>query len=122
MLHRLKSNKRTEQELADEIGLLLSDLKKVAADDILQVYLFGSASSGASAMHQYSDIDLCVIVRDEVDLKIFRRKVPVSQRIPVDWIIVHEAEFSEKSGTNSGVFSVIAREGRLLWGWGVTAG
>ena len=122
MLYRLKSNESTEQELAEEISFLISALKKIAPDDICQVYIFGSASLGVSAMHQYSDIDLCLIVRNDLDLKIFRRKVPVSRKIPVDWIIIHEAEFTEKSRASSGVYAVIAREGKSLWKAGATAG
>jgi predicted nucleotidyltransferase len=122
MLYRLKSNESSEQDLVDEIGFLINELKNMALDEIRQVYIFGSASLGVSAMHQYSDIDLCIIVGDKFDLKKFRRKVPVSRKIPVDWIIVHETEFAEKSRANSGIYAVIAREGKSLWKAGATPG
>jgi len=101
--------------LAAEINDLLDRLIPVARHDIKRIYLFGSAAKGISAMHQYSDIDLCVVLRDSVDIKNFRRKIPVSRNIPVDWIIVNEREFQEKSRGVVGTYSQVVNEGKVLF-------
>lgn len=115
MFHKLKSSTITPEALAAELNYVLTNLKLSAGEDLYRIYLFGSAAKGISAMHQYSDIDLCVVLRDKVDLKMFRRKVPISRGIPIDWIIVLQSDFEASSRHDHGIYAKIDREGKILF-------
>jgi predicted nucleotidyltransferase len=47
----------------EEIGKIVEELKKI--EGVVGVYLFGSMATGKQK--KYSDIDICVITRDETD-------------------------------------------------------
>lgn len=120
MFHKLKSSSLTQEALAAEISHILALLRLSGELEIYRVYLFGSAAQGVGAMHQYSDIDLCVVLRNHVDLKKFRSKVPISRDIPIDWVVVLQSDFEAYARQNHGIFAKIARDGKILFETGAT--
>ena len=66
-------------------------------------------------MHQYSDIDLCVVLEPGTMHKPYFGRLPVSTLVPVDWILVNQDEFDDKSKKRHGVYHIINSEGRIVW-------
>lgn len=97
-----------------EIAELISQLQSCLGSSLIDVYLFGSAARGVATMHPNSDIDLCVVVDASVNIKDLYGKLPISKQVPVDWIIVSQADFDAKVAQKHGVYAVIAQEGRRL--------
>ena len=113
-MHRLKATEISENELAQEIKRLVQEAEKLFGQSLCKVVQFGSSLGGASSMHLYSDIDLCVILKSGTSHKDYYGRLPISTLIPVDWILANKDEFEEKSLRRHGVFHLINCEGKTL--------
>lgn len=107
MLHRLKTFAMSQMALDAEIAELISQLQSCLGSSLIDVYLFGSAARSVATMHPNSDIDLCVVVDASVNIKDLYGKLPISKQVPVDWIIVSQADFDAKVAQKHGVYAVI---------------
>lgn len=114
-LHRLKPMTITDKDLRTEVDRLVSDVVLILGDDLLKVIQFGSSLGGVSAMHQDSDIDLCLVLKSGTSHRAFYGKLPISKSIAVDWILVNEDEFIEKSVKRHGVFHLVNCDGKVVW-------
>jgi predicted nucleotidyltransferase len=114
-LHRLKSIDITEENLSHEIERLVREAVLIFGEALVKIVQFGSSLGGVVAMHQYSDIDLCVILEPTTSHKSYFGRLPVSTLIPVDWILVNKDEFDEKAAKRHGVFHLVNSDGRIVW-------
>lgn len=114
VLHRLQPTLLSQHALDQEINHLLKQLQTLLGESLQEVYLFGSAAKGVQAMHLYSDLDFCIVVSNDVNIKDIYGKLPISKIVPIDWIIVNKFEFDEKAGQGHGVYSLVFQEGRRL--------
>ena len=95
-------------KIADTISNMLPQAK---------IYLFGSFTNGTP--HEYSDIDLCVIVpalernRFEMTSEI-RDAIDDKTDYPIDLLLFSESEFEKSANKKWSVQYDIAREGVLL--------
>lgn len=112
--HKLKRFHLDQSTLDLEVIRLVQSLRDQLGPRLVDVYIFGSASKGVEAMHQYSDVDLCLVVFDDTPIKELYGKLPRSTIVPVDWLIVTKSEFEDKYTRKHGVYHLIAAEGRRL--------
>lgn len=80
------------------------------------VLLFGSHARGDADSH--SDVDLMVVeatVPDRFEEMVRLRRTLVGLLLPVDLLVVSEAEFAERSRVPGTVEHAAAREGRVLY-------
>ena len=114
-LHRLKPIEVTDEDLTREIERLVRDVAQLFGNELIKVIQFGSSLGGAVAMHQYSDVDLCVVLEPSASHKSYFGQLPISKLVPVDWILVHKDEFEEKANKRHGVFHLVNSDGRIVW-------
>jgi predicted nucleotidyltransferase len=114
-LHRLRPSTISDEAIAQELAQLVSSLKAVIGDRLVKVIQFGSSTKGSQSMHQYSDADLCIVVKNETDVKGFYGKLPSSKLLPIDWLIVCQDEFDDHVRKQHGVYHIANEEGRILW-------
>ncbi len=114
-LHRLKPIEVKNEDLAVEVERLVQEIVRLIGGDLIKVIQFGSSLGGTAAMHQYSDVDLCVVMVPTASPKSYFGKLPISKLIPVDWILVNKDEFDEKSAKRHGVFHLVNTDGKILW-------
>ena len=111
------ARKRAAPPFADKIPFIRSlILDSVKPGTIKKIYLFGSYAYGRPTPK--SDIDLCVIIRNnlnrsDVSLKIARRLYD-NKIIPVDLLVYKEKIFYDITNPN-GVENTIINKGKLLY-------
>ena len=107
---------KTEQKALINRGLrrvLQTDVKK----HLKEVILFGSAID--YELTELSDIDMCVIVKNGVDIKIVKKILfnaprEADDKIPYDLLILEEGVYLKKCETG-GVCEIIKKEGRSIY-------
>jgi len=110
--------KRAAPPFADKIPLIRSlILDSVKPGTIKKIYLFGSYAYGKPT--KKSDIDLCVVIRDDLDdMKIYA-KIALSLHdngiTHVDTLFYAEKEFNALSKSD-GIENIIFTEGKIIYG------
>jgi len=112
------SRKHAPLPFADKIPLIRSlILDSVEPGTIKKIYLFGSYAYGKPT--KKSDIDLCVIIRDDLDNMKLHAKIALSLHdngiTPVDTLFYKENEFNDFSKSD-GIENVIFTEGKVIYG------
>jgi predicted nucleotidyltransferase len=111
------ARKRAVPPFADKIPLIRSlILDSVKPGTIKKIYLFGSYAYGRPS--QKSDIDLCVIIRNNLDrsntyLKI-ARNLFLNDIIPADVLVYKEKIFYDIKNPN-GIENTILTRGKILY-------
>jgi predicted nucleotidyltransferase len=109
--------KRAPPPFADKIPFIRSlILDSVKPGTIKKIYLFGSYAYGRPT--KKSDIDLCVIIRNNLDrsgeyLKI-ARNLFLNDIIPADVLVYNEDIFYNAKNPN-GIESTILNKGKILY-------
>jgi predicted nucleotidyltransferase len=100
-----------ENQIAELVGLLRQDLHPEA------IYLFGSQADG-SAQVKDSDVDLCLIVRDEAEP--YRQTVQAYHALrklpfPKDIIVRRSSRFHQRANWQSTLENEVKETGRLIY-------
>jgi predicted nucleotidyltransferase len=112
------ARKRAAPPFADKIPLIRSlVLDSVKPGTIKKIYLFGSYAYGKPT--KKSDIDLCVVIRDDLDDMKIHTKIALSLHdngiAPVDTLFYNEKEFSDLSKSD-GIENIIFTEVKVIYG------
>jgi len=112
------SRKRAAPPFADKIPFIRSlILDSVKPGTIKKIYLFGSYAYGKPT--KKSDIDLCIVIRDDLDDMKIHTKIALSLHdsgiTPVDTLLYKEKEFYDLSKSN-GIENIIFTEGKVIYG------
>jgi len=112
------ARKRAAPPFADKIPLIRSlILDSVKPGTIKKIYLFGSYAYGRPT--KKSDIDLCVVIRDDLDDMKIHTKIALSLHdngiTPVDTLFYKEKEFNDFSKSD-GIENIIFTEGKVIYG------
>ena len=116
----LKSPTSRTQEMlpfADKISFIRSlILDSVEPETVKKIYLFGSYAYGKPT--KKSDIDLCIVIKDNLDrsniyLKI-ARSLYMNNIIPADIVVYEEKIFYDIKNQN-GIKNTIFTKGRILY-------
>ena len=112
------ARKRAAPPFADKIPLIRSlILDSVKPGTIKKIYLFGSYAYGKPT--KKSDIDLCVIIRDDLNYMKIQKKIALAlydnSNIPVDTLLYKENEFKNFSNSD-GIENIIFTEGKVIYG------
>ncbi|SFQ15340.1 nucleotidyltransferase domain-containing protein [Caldicoprobacter faecalis] len=99
-----------------QIDKIIADINKVAP--VEKIYLFGSYAYGKPT--EDSDIDLCVIVKENPirkrDLmKLIRKSIVNVADVPIDILVYFKDEFDARSKLNSTIEYKIVREGECIY-------
>ena len=110
-------NKRSVPQFADKIHFIRSlILNSVEPGSIKKIYLFGSYASGKPTKR--SDIDLCVIIRNELNKSDIYQKIALSlfdnDIIPADILVYREKYFYDIKNPN-GIKNTIITKGKILY-------
>jgi predicted nucleotidyltransferase len=111
------ARKRAAPPFADKIPLIRSlVLDSVKPGTIKKIYLFGSYAYGKPT--KKSDIDLCVIIKDDLDYMKIQKKIALAlydnSNTPVDTLLYKENEFNNFSNFD-GIENVIFTEGKVIY-------
>jgi len=112
------ARKRAAPPFADKIPFIRSlILDSVKPGTIKKIYLFGSYAYGRPT--KKSDIDLCVIIRNNLDrsstyLKI-ARSLFLNNIIPAEVLVYNEKVFYDIENPN-GIENTILTKGKMLYG------
>ena len=112
------ARKRAATPFGDKIPLIRSlILDSVEPDTIKKIYLFGSYANGKPT--KKSDIDLCIIIRNDLDDMKIHTKIALSLHdngiTPIDTLLYKENEFSDFSKSH-GIENTIFTEGKVIYG------
>jgi len=118
------ARKRSSPPFADKIPFIRSlILDSVKPGTIKKIYLFGSYAYGRPT--KKSDIDLCVIIRNNLDDTKAYMKIALSlydnDIIPADILVYKEKEFIDFTNPNSNftnpgsVENIILTKGKILY-------
>jgi predicted nucleotidyltransferase len=112
------ARKRAAPPLADKIPFIRSlILDSVKPGTIKKIYLFGSYAYGKPT--KKSDIDLCIIIRDDLNYMKIQKKIALAlydnSNIPVDTLLYKENEFKNFSNSD-GIENIIFKEGKVIYG------
>jgi len=112
------AGKHTVSPFTDRIPLIRSlILDSVDSGTIKKIYLFGSYAYGKPT--KKSDIDLCIVIRDDLDDMKVHTKIALSLHdngiTPIDTLLYKENEFINFSKSD-GIEKIIFTEGRLIYG------
>ena len=112
------ARKRAAPPFADKIPLIRSlILDSVKPGTIKKIYLFGSYAYGRPT--KKSDIDLCVIIRNNLNRSDISKKIAIilfdNNIIPVDLMVYREKIFYDITNPN-GIENTIINKGILLYG------
>jgi len=111
------ARKRAAPPFADKIPFIRSlILDSVEPGTIKKIYLFGSYAYGKPT--KKSDIDLCVVIKDDLDYMKIQKKIALvlydNSNAPVDTLLYKENEFNDFSNTD-GIENVIFTEGKIIY-------
>jgi predicted nucleotidyltransferase len=117
-MEKTAARKRSSPPFADKIPFIRSlILDSVEPGTIKKIYLFGSYAYGKPT--KKSDIDLCVIIKDDLDDMKIHAKIALSLHdngiAPADTLFYKEKEFSALSNS-AGIENVIFTEGKTIYG------
>jgi len=112
------AKKRASPPFADKIPFIRSlILDSVKPGTIKKIYLFGSYAYGKPT--KKSDIDLCVIIKDNLDDMKIHTKIALCLHdngiAPADTLFYKEKEFSDLSKSD-GIENIILTEGKAIYG------
>jgi len=112
------ARKRAAPPFADKIPFIRSlILDSVEPGTIKKIYLFGSYAYGKPT--KKSDIDLCVVIKDDLDNMKIHAKIALSLHdngiAPADTLFYKEKEFSALS-KSAGIENIIFTEGKAIYG------
>jgi predicted nucleotidyltransferase len=109
--------KRAAPPFTDKIPFIRSlILDSVEPGTIKKIYLFGSYAYGRPT--RKSDIDLCVIIKDDINYMKIQKKIALAlydnSNIPVDTLLYKENEFNNFSNSD-GIENIIFTEGKIIY-------
>ena len=110
--------KRAAVPFADKIPFIRSlILDSVEPETIKKIFLFGSYAYGIPTKD--SDIDICVVIKNELNRSDVSKKIALSlfnnDIIPVDLMIYREKIFYDITNPN-GIENTILTKGKILYG------
>ena len=110
--------KRAAPPFADKIPFIRSlILDSVEPETIKKIFLFGSYAYGIPTKD--SDIDICVVIKNELNRSDVSKKIALSlfnnDIIPVDLMIYREKIFYDITNPN-GIENTILTKGKILYG------
>ena len=99
-------------QIKNEISKLTDQINSVAS--ISSIYLFGSFAYGTP--DDDSDLDLCIVTREEDMrkrelIKIIRKSITQVATMPVDILVYYKDEFYDKAALESTIEYKIVSEG-----------
>jgi predicted nucleotidyltransferase len=105
-------------DFEERLQIILDTIfENVDKECLRKIYLFGSYAYGRP--NRDSDIDLCIVFADEVDITETYMKfaIPLFNKglTSIDKLVYHESEFNEKKA-KKGIVNTITTRGRLLYG------
>lgn len=117
VINSASSRKLSQAPFADKIPLIRSlILESAKPGAIKKIYLFGSYAYGRPT-HK-SDIDLCVVIRNNLDdMKIYMKialNLFNNNIVPVDILVFKEKQFYDIKNPN-GIKHTILTKGKLLY-------
>jgi len=111
------ARKRAAPPFTDKIPFIRSlILDSVEPGTIKKIYLFGSYAYGRPT--RKSDIDLCVIIKDDINYMKIQKKIALAlydnSNLPVDTLLYKENEFNNFSNSD-GIENIILTEGKIIY-------
>jgi len=111
------AKKRATPPFTDKIPFIRSlILDSVEPGTIKKIYLFGSYAYGKPT--KKSDIDLCVIIKDDLNYMKIQKKIALAlydnSNTHVDTLLYKENEFNNFSNSD-GIEKIIFTEGKIIY-------